>query len=187
MADVFNGLTLRWPMASRILGGNDMDIDMDMDMDNYKIFIDGEYFYRTAYPESVIDLQIAFECNIEDVTWNNEECEIYIQTTEPEEAKEAKEAKEKEEDDDLDPYYILKAAIDAVEDNNQINEGYWSDWDYGHSILATYELPYNSVVDKILDKIIKSNNKDDIAYFELKKLEKKKWGQNFSDNRDNQE
>jgi uncharacterized protein YjgD (DUF1641 family) len=81
-------------------------------------------------------------------------------------------------------YDSFKEAMDAVEENNDINDGTWSSWDDGEQILQTYEIAYNGRVAKLLDEVIKSNNKQDIAYNILKKLEKEDYGYNFSDNSD---
>ena len=84
-------------------------------------------------------------------------------------------------------YDSFKKAMDAAEENNNINGGAWSDWNDGEHILKTYEITYNSQVTKLLDEVIKSNNKDDIAYNILKNLEKEEYGYNFSDNTDRYE
>lgn len=36
----------------------------------------------------------------------------------------------------------IKKAVEAVEDNNQINDGEWSDWDDADHVAETYSVDY---------------------------------------------
>jgi hypothetical protein len=48
----------------------------------YKIYIDGEYFMKTDCPDSVIDLQIKPEWNVDDVEWDDDAGKVMV-TTKP--------------------------------------------------------------------------------------------------------
>ena len=38
----------------------------------------------------------------------------------------------------------IDEAFQAVDENNRINDGKWSDWDSAYDILETYEITYES-------------------------------------------
>jgi len=72
----------------------------------------------------------------------------------------------------------LKAAISAVQENNQMNKAKWSDWPDGAEILERYEITADKEVMELLDRAVRSNGRtlcDDYAAIELREL-----GQNFS-------
>jgi len=74
-------------------------------------------------------------------------------------------------------YETLKEAVLAVEENNKINDGKWSDWDDAQHIADTYDIELNDKEATILNKAIESNGKTlptDLRAEELKEL-----GQSF--------
>jgi len=68
---------------------------------------------------------------------------------------------------------LFKKAIDAVEENNRMNNGKWSDWDDAYHIMNTYEIDgesdYYSKPERVaidfIDCIIKTNG-ENIAIFQ---------------------
>jgi hypothetical protein len=74
---------------------------------------------------------------------------------------------------------ILREAIGAVEENNRITNTRWSDWDNARDIIEAYELEASTELEDILSIAI-SNNGGSI-YEDYRRVEKRDYGQNFSD------
>lgn len=72
----------------------------------------------------------------------------------------------------------LRAAIEAVEDNNNINDGSWSDWQDAAHIEETYEVEMCDEGKAVIERAIKSNGKSLVT--DLPAVELAVWGQNFS-------
>ena len=72
----------------------------------------------------------------------------------------------------------LQLAIEAVEENNRINEGNWDDWIASEHVVDTYEIELDAAGREVIDRAIKSGGatlKVDMPAVELAVK-----GQNFS-------
>lgn len=74
-------------------------------------------------------------------------------------------------------YESLKHAVLAVEENNHINNGKWTDWEDAHAILETYGISQDDDVRAVLQKAIESNGYSLPA--DLRAAELIECGQNF--------
>lgn len=73
----------------------------------------------------------------------------------------------------------LREAIEGVEDNNDINDGEWSDWQGVHDIEEVYGI--EDLCDegrKVLDRAIESNGES--LKHDLPAVEIAVWGHNYS-------
>lgn len=51
----------------------------------------------------------------------------------------------------------FEKAINAVEENNETNNGQWSDWDDANHIADTYEIDLDEEELGLIDEMIKNN------------------------------
>ena len=72
----------------------------------------------------------------------------------------------------------VRRLIKAVEENNEINDGRWSDWETAQDIAETYDIAIDDDDAKVLQDAIDTNG-DSLAE-DLPRLEKEIWGKNFS-------
>lgn len=72
----------------------------------------------------------------------------------------------------------LREAIEAVEENNRINDGTWLEWDDAAHVAETYSIELDKTGARIINHAIASNGKSLIA--DLPAVERAVWGQNFS-------
>ena len=77
-------------------------------------------------------------------------------------------------------YETLKTLVLAVEENNKINSGKWSDWSDAAHIADAYEENIDADIALILNRAIKTNGVS--LSSDLKTAEKEEWGQNFANN-----
>ena len=71
----------------------------------------------------------------------------------------------------------LRQAIEAVEENNQINDGMWIGWDDAAHVAETYGIELDEQGEKIINRAIASNGES--LTVDLPAVERAVWGQNF--------
>ena len=71
----------------------------------------------------------------------------------------------------------LRQAIEAVEENNQINDGMWIGWDDAAHVAETYGIELDEQGAKIINRAIESNGES--LTVDLPAVERAVWGQNF--------
>ena len=71
----------------------------------------------------------------------------------------------------------LREAIEAVEENNQINDGMWTGWDDASHVAETYGIELDEQGEKIINRAIASNGES--LAVDLPAVELAVWGQNF--------
>ena len=71
----------------------------------------------------------------------------------------------------------LRQAIEAVEENNQINDGMWIEWDDAAHVAETYGIELDEQGEKIINRAIASNGES--LTVDLPAVERAVWGQNF--------
>ena len=71
----------------------------------------------------------------------------------------------------------LRQAIEAVEENNRINEGMWLGWDDAAHVAETYGIELDEQGEKIINRAIASNGES--LTVDLPAVERAVWGQNF--------
>lgn len=71
----------------------------------------------------------------------------------------------------------LRHAIEAVEENNLINDGMWLEWDDASHVAETYGIELDEQGEKIINRAIASNGESLEA--DLPAVELAVWGQNF--------
>ena len=74
-------------------------------------------------------------------------------------------------------YVELRKAIEAVEENNRINDGMWLEWNDAAQVAETYDIDLDEQGAKIINRAIASNGESlavDLPAVELAVL-----GQNF--------
>jgi len=74
--------------------------------------------------------------------------------------------------------YELKQAVIAVQENNILNDGAWSDWSDAHHIAETYEIALDESAVRVIQRAIDSDGVTLDA--DLSAAELAEWGQNFS-------
>lgn len=72
----------------------------------------------------------------------------------------------------------LRAAVEAVEENNAFNDSRWSVWDDASHICHTYNLELGAFERAVLDRAIASDGES--LKTDLPLVERVVWGQNFS-------
>lgn len=74
---------------------------------------------------------------------------------------------------------LLRKAVEGVEDNNDINDAQWSDWDWSGDIMDVYcDGETDCDVQLVLDRAIESSG-ESLAE-DLKAIQLAVWGQNFA-------
>ena len=71
----------------------------------------------------------------------------------------------------------LRQAIEAVEENNLINDGMWLGWDDAAHVAETYGIELDEQGEKIISRAIASNGES--LTVDLPAVERAVWGQNF--------
>ena len=71
----------------------------------------------------------------------------------------------------------LRQAIEAVEENNHINDGMWIGWDDAAHVAETYGIELDEQGEKIINRAIASNGES--LAVDLPAVELAVWGQNF--------
>ena len=71
----------------------------------------------------------------------------------------------------------LREAIEAVEENNSINDGMWMGWDDAAHVAETYGIELDEQGEKIINRAIASNGES--LTVDLPAVERAVWGQNF--------
>ena len=71
----------------------------------------------------------------------------------------------------------LRQAIEAVEENNRINDGMWTGWDDAAHVAETYSIELDEQCAKIINRAIASNGES--LAVDLPAVERAVWGQNF--------
>ena len=71
----------------------------------------------------------------------------------------------------------LRQAVEAVEENNRINDGMWLEWDDAAHVAETYGIDLDEQGAKIINRAIASNGESLTA--DLPAVERAVWGQNF--------
>ena len=71
----------------------------------------------------------------------------------------------------------LRQAIEAVEENNRINDGMWTGWDDAAHVAETYGIELDEQGEKIINRAIASNGES--LAVDLPAVELAVWGQNF--------
>ena len=71
----------------------------------------------------------------------------------------------------------LRQAIEAVEENNRINEGMWLGWDDAAHVAETYGIELDEQGEKIINRAIASNGES--LAVDIPAVELAVWGQNF--------
>ena len=71
----------------------------------------------------------------------------------------------------------LRQAIEAVEENNLINESMWLAWDDAAHVAETYSIELDEQGAKIINRAIASNGES--LTVDLPAVERAVWGQNF--------
>ena len=71
----------------------------------------------------------------------------------------------------------LRQAIEAVEENNRINEGMWLEWDDAAHVAETYGIDLDGQGARIINRAIASNGES--LTVDLPAVERAVWGQNF--------
>ena len=71
----------------------------------------------------------------------------------------------------------LRQAIEAVEENNRINDGMWIGWDDAAHVAETYGIELDEQGEKIINRAIASNGES--LTVDLPAVERAVWGQNF--------
>ena len=71
----------------------------------------------------------------------------------------------------------LRQAIEAVEENNLINDGMWLGWDDAAHVAETYGIELDEQGEKIINRAIASNGES--LTVDLPAVERAVWGQNF--------
>ena len=71
----------------------------------------------------------------------------------------------------------LRQAIEAVEENNSINDGMWIGWDDASHVAETYGIELDEQGAKIINRAIASNGES--LAVDLPAVERAVWGQNF--------
>ena len=71
----------------------------------------------------------------------------------------------------------LRQAIEAVEENNHINNGTWLGWDDAAHVAETYGIELDEQGEKIINRAIASNGES--LTVDLPAVERAVWGQNF--------
>ena len=71
----------------------------------------------------------------------------------------------------------LRHAIEAVEENNRINDGMWTGWDDAAHVAETYSIELDEQGAKIINRAIASNGES--LAVDLPAVELAVWGQNF--------
>ena len=74
-------------------------------------------------------------------------------------------------------YAALREAIEAVEENNLINEGMWLGWDDAAHVAETYGIELDEQGEKIINRAIASNGES--LTVDLPAVERAVRGQNF--------
>ena len=74
-------------------------------------------------------------------------------------------------------YAALREAIEAVEENNRINDGMWIGWDDASHVAETYGIELDEQGAKIINRAIESNGES--LTVDLPAVERAVWGQNF--------
>ena len=72
----------------------------------------------------------------------------------------------------------LRQAIEAVEENNRINDGMWIGWDDASHVAETYGIELDEQGEKIINRAIASNGES--LTVDLPAVERAVWGQNFA-------
>ena len=72
----------------------------------------------------------------------------------------------------------LRAAIEAVDENNDINDGKWSNWEGAFDIEGVYGIELCDEGRAIIERAIESNGASLVV--DLPAVERAVWGQNFS-------
>lgn len=72
----------------------------------------------------------------------------------------------------------LREAVEAVEENNRINGGRWSDWDGAYQVCETYGIALGADGQAVLERAITSDGES--LRIDLPAVELAVWGQNFS-------
>lgn len=71
----------------------------------------------------------------------------------------------------------LRQAIEAIEENNSINDGMWIGWDDAAHVAETYSIELDEQGAKIVNRAIASNGES--LAVDLPAVELAVWGQNF--------
>ena len=71
----------------------------------------------------------------------------------------------------------LRQAIEAVEENNSINNSTWLEWDDAAHVAETYGIELDEQGEKIINRAIASNGES--LTVDLPAVERAVWGQNF--------
>ena len=71
----------------------------------------------------------------------------------------------------------LRQAVEAVEENNRINDGMWLEGDDAAHVAETYGIDLDEQGAKIINRAIASNGESLTA--DLPAVERAEWGQNF--------
>ena len=74
-------------------------------------------------------------------------------------------------------YAALRQAIEAVEENNRINDSTWLAWDDAAHVAETYGIELDEQGAKIINRAIASNGES--LAVDLPAVELAVWGQNF--------
>ena len=74
-------------------------------------------------------------------------------------------------------YAALRKAIEAIEENNRINDGMWIGWDDAAHVAETYSIELDEQGAKIINRAIASNGES--LAVDLPAVELAVWGQNF--------
>ena len=71
----------------------------------------------------------------------------------------------------------LRQAVEAIEENNSINDGMWLYWDDAAQVAETYSIELDEQGAKIINRAIASNGES--LAVDLPAVELAVWGQNF--------
>ena len=74
-------------------------------------------------------------------------------------------------------YAALRKAIEAIEENNSINDGMWLELDDAAQVAETYSIEFDEQGAKIINRAIASNGES--LAVDLPAVELAVWGQNF--------
>ena len=74
-------------------------------------------------------------------------------------------------------YAALREAIEAIEENNSINDSTWLAWDDAAHVAETYSIELDEQGAKIINRAIASNGES--LAVDLPAVELAVWGQNF--------
>lgn len=72
----------------------------------------------------------------------------------------------------------LRFAIEAVEDNNKINDGAWANWDDAEHVCDVYGIELDAESSAVINRAIQSNGTSLAA--DMQAVELSMFGQNFA-------